>query len=367
MPIDARVEAATRLIEAAALNPERWDEALRAIAAATGSRIGQLCAFGSPATLSFNRLPDFDPEHLAEWAAQSFDHPAINSRIRVGMQAPLLQSLDESAFNTEQDALYHPEYGEAIRKFDIPYICAVNIIRQFDTHIGLAVLRGERQGNIDDEQRRAFDHLARHAERAIRASLAISSREASAIALGMDAIGVTAFICDARGEVVAMSRDAEDMLHTDRRLSLTNGRLFERVRGRDLSLLACAEYSRELPPMPPLIIEGDDQAFPLIAEFAPLPADTPGFPGRPGMIILLRQAWARIGSRIERQALLLYELTPREKQVAVGLCAGRSPQQLAIELSLGLATIRTHIRRLFDKTHATNLAQLVAILSAYDG
>lgn len=35
-------------------------------------------------------------------------------------------------------------------------------------------------------------------------------------------------------------------------------------------------------------------------------------------------------------------------------------------LGMGLGTVRTHVRHLFDKTGATTLAQLVARLRAYD-
>lgn len=365
MSINAKIDEAIAAIERAAFDPVGWDAALEAAASATGSRIGQLLAMGSDDLVSFNRLTGLSPEFRAEWSENGFDHPAINSRVRIGVQAPILQSLDERAFHTEQDAIDCPEYGELIRQSDIPYICLTNLVSDADAQFGFAVLRGERQGNIEGDERRAFDHLALHVQRAIAMSRAIGVREAAAIARGMEAIHAISFICDIDGRVLDMSRRADDFLRGTNQLAVVDRRLIERRDGRDLSRIArAAAFDRSLP-IPPLMLSGDDETLPLIAEFAPVPAETIGFPGAPGAIITLRRPWSSVGQRIESQAMPLYHLTAREAQVAARLCAGQSPQQLATGLSLGLGTVRTHIRRLFDKTGAGSLAQLVAILSAY--
>lgn len=364
--ISSHIEMAITAIERAAFDPPHWDDALVAVTAATGSRVGQLCAIGGGDLMSFNRLTGLSPEFMAEWAAQDFDHPAINSRVRIGMQAPVLHSLDERAFQTEQDGRDCREYGELIDQSDIPYICLTNLVRTSDTHIGFAVLRGKDQGNIEGEQRRVFDHLARHAQRAVNTSRAIGIREAAAIARGMDACHAISFVCDIDGRVMDMSHRAQEYLASDQQLALNGRRLVERRDGRDLSKLARTVALDRAAPMPPLTIRGDGDLLPLIVEFAPIPAETPGFPGAPGAIVTLRRPWSHVGLRIESRAIPLYQLTAREAEVAISLCLGKSPQQVADELSLGIGTVRTHVRRLFDKTGTNSLAQLVAMLSAYD-
>jgi len=359
----ALIDTAIDLIDAAAFEPARWDDALLAVASATGSKTAQLCAIGGPGTMAFNRLPGLDPDFIADWTAQSFDHPAINSRIRIGMRAPVLHTLDERAFDTAQDGIDCPEYGDMVRRSDIPFICLTNLVRAPEEHVGLAVLRGACQGNIQGEERRAFDHLARKVQRAVATSRAFGFREARTLARGMHAINILAFVCDAGGRVLAMSEGAEALLGADSRLSLRGGRLIETVRGRDLSMAAAALRLTAL--SVPVVIDAGEGGPPLIAEFAPLPFEIAGIPGAPCAVITLRRAWAGVEARIDRQAVPLYELTPRETQVAIGLCSGHSPHQIADALSMGLGTARTHIRRLFDKTGATNLAHLVAILSAY--
>lgn len=365
MSINVKIDKARAAIERAAFEPATWDDALEAVATATGARVGQLCAMGSDDLISFNRLTGLPTEFTASWSENGFDHPAINSRVRIGLQAPVLQSLDERAFLTEQDGNDCPEYGEMIRRFDIPFICLTNLVSDTDAQIGFAVLRGREQGNIEGEDRRIFDHLAGHVQRAVNMSRAIGVREAAAIARGMDAVHAISFICDTNGRVLDMSHRAADFLHANNQLALVGHHLFERRGGRNLSRLARAVAMDRSMPLPPLTIPGNDDMLPLIAEFAPVPADAAGFPGAPGAIITLRRPWSGIGQRIESQAMPLYHLTAREAQVAAGLCSGDSPQQLAIKLSLGLGTVRTHIRRLFDKTGAGSLAQLVAILGAY--
>lgn len=51
-------------------------------------------------------------------------------------------------------------------------------------------------------------------------------------------------------------------------------------------------------------------------------------------------------------------LTDREREVAVAIGRGLSNAEIAAELYLGLATVKTHIGRLFTKLEATNRVQI---------
>ena len=62
------------------------------------------------------------------------------------------------------------------------------------------------------------------------------------------------------------------------------------------------------------------------------------------------------GSFIER-----FRLTEREVDVVELLIAGRSNKEIAAELSLGLATIKTHLHHIFNKTSVQNRSELVAL------
>lgn len=53
-------------------------------------------------------------------------------------------------------------------------------------------------------------------------------------------------------------------------------------------------------------------------------------------------------------------LSERERQVLEGLVAGRTEKQVAEQLSLSPATVRTYVVRLYDKLQVANKAQLLA-------
>jgi DNA-binding CsgD family transcriptional regulator len=55
-------------------------------------------------------------------------------------------------------------------------------------------------------------------------------------------------------------------------------------------------------------------------------------------------------------------LTPREREVVRRVALGRSTPQIAADLSLSPATVRSHVRNAMVKAGAHTRAQLVALL-----
>jgi DNA-binding CsgD family transcriptional regulator len=57
-----------------------------------------------------------------------------------------------------------------------------------------------------------------------------------------------------------------------------------------------------------------------------------------------------------------YDLTGAETRVLKGLLAGRAPKEIAAELRIGVTTVRSHLSRIFQKTHTTSQRELLARL-----
>ncbi|AII54388.1 response regulator transcription factor [Hymenobacter sp. APR13] len=55
-----------------------------------------------------------------------------------------------------------------------------------------------------------------------------------------------------------------------------------------------------------------------------------------------------------------YLLSDRERQVLEGLVAGRTEKQVAEQLGIGAATVRTYVVRLYNKLRVSNKAELLA-------
>ncbi len=58
-------------------------------------------------------------------------------------------------------------------------------------------------------------------------------------------------------------------------------------------------------------------------------------------------------------------LTPREAEVAALLAAGRSSREAAKAMHIGIGTVRTHLKSLFDKTGARSQTALALKLQAF--
>lgn len=65
--------------------------------------------------------------------------------------------------------------------------------------------------------------------------------------------------------------------------------------------------------------------------------------------------WADLGR--------VFGLTPAEAAIVRGLVSGRGAEQLAVDHGVGLETVRTHIRRVYDKLGVSSREQLYAAVS----
>ena len=55
-----------------------------------------------------------------------------------------------------------------------------------------------------------------------------------------------------------------------------------------------------------------------------------------------------------------YQLTPREKEILQSLSRGNSFKMIAAELGISLDTVRTHIKRIYDKLHVRSQIEAVS-------
>nr|WP_276582567.1 response regulator transcription factor [Cellulomonas sp. RIT-PI-Y] len=70
------------------------------------------------------------------------------------------------------------------------------------------------------------------------------------------------------------------------------------------------------------------------------------------------------GARREEALQRLASLTPRERDVATAVARGLSNAEIAAQLYLGLATVKTHVGHLFTKLDVTNRVQIARLVHA---
>ena len=363
---ESRVTAAIDAFQDAGVGQGSWETALRRFAEATGSRSGQLIGIGRDWATPFNWVTDLDPEALEEFAAIGGHDPRVNSRVRVGVSGPELAVYDERHFTTEEDCRRNPAYGDVLRRFDVPFLCLTTLLRRDGVLIGLSVNRSRKDGQITEEQRRAFAVLAPHARAAVKTQLALAGQGAAIAAGALAAVGLAAFICDPAGRVLRVSSAAEALLVEGDPLRLSQGRLAAPRHAHDQALagrIAAAAGATLQPPGEDLVAHGSRGDSALRLQVAPL---AQGSPFAPGLVVVTAHPVGGGGAVSVAEAVevarLRYRLTPAETLVARAMLHGSRPRETAAALAISEATVRTHVRNILTKARARSMLEFVTRL-----
>ena len=124
------------LFLSAALDPENWDRAIRAMAAATGSRHGQLIGFG-PGASSFNWISDIDDSIVAKTATIDQSRPDLNYRVAADALRDSPTIVHEAQYDVARQSLRADDYLDLCADFDIFNGCQTRLLAGRDGMIGL--------------------------------------------------------------------------------------------------------------------------------------------------------------------------------------------------------------------------------------
>jgi DNA-binding CsgD family transcriptional regulator len=181
-------------------------------------------------------------------------------------------------------------------------------------------------------------------------------------ALGiLEQLGLPALILDRHGRVVMLNAQASRFLRQSPDLRIEAERLqpVGRLAQRRLAVAIAEVLNASAPTREVIALRGsaDDQVrFLMLTRCAP--ADGPD-----DALIVIINPWGTeraCPSCISR----LFELTPREAQLAARLAAGDGVQEAAQHLRMSVGTARTHLRHIFQKTGVETTAKLSLLLAA---
>jgi DNA-binding CsgD family transcriptional regulator len=355
----------------AAVDHSRWYGALERLAAATGSRTGELITIGRDAAVPINIMTNIDPGVHAAAAECRIGDPAINPRVNAGMTSPVLKVMAECDFLAPDEHATHPHYDEFARPWDIPYICLATLERQDDLLIGLAVLRSERQGHINAGQREVFASLAPHVRAAVRMQIALEGNGASLVRGALETLSIPAFVCGRTGAVQAFTSSAEEILRSENGLSFRNGFLHAVRDVEDKALNdAIVKAARGLvrpggPAIAPIIVRGaDDSTAPIVLDVMALPSAALEFSSAPRVVVVARGSR---GGDARKAALLqgVYGFTSAETDIALQLARGQATEAIALQRKVAVGTVRAQIKSVLAKLGVSRQVEFVARLNEF--
>ncbi|MFY9289247.1 MAG: LuxR C-terminal-related transcriptional regulator [Methylorubrum rhodinum] len=225
----------------------------------------------------------------------------------------------------------------------------------------LAVITCERMiasGPYEALQVDRLDHLRPHLSRAVLMAARLGLERARGAVATLSALGLPAAVLTSGGKVVAVNDRLERSPRVAPgpygRLVLTSP-VADRMLREILAAPDAAARSRSIP-LPP---DGEQPSG--IAHILPLRGAAHDIFGGFTLLVITTLDLVDNVPKVELIAAL-YDLTPREAQLATALTAGLTLKQAAHESDLRFSTARSYLERIFRKTGATQQSQLVSLL-----
>jgi DNA-binding CsgD family transcriptional regulator len=357
--------AQLRLIDAiygAVADSTRWPEVVAATTDLVGGgasavllrsyRTGEQRFLASDLDRSYAATYEQHYASVSPWVLRTtFDRPQIQFNDEM---LPSPEEMDRSEF-----------WSDWLRPQDIRYTFNASVRVGPEHAVELAAIRVRRLGPIDELERdavhRVYPHLQRAVELSRRLMLAEAGRTASTAATRK--LGSGLLLVDSRRHVAFADPEADSILTGggltvrggllrapagwDERLGVAVARATGQGRiiaGRSGALLTIPR-SGERPPLSVAVGPLDERDLPI------------GLVGPLAMVLVTDPE--RSGGPSEEGLRALFDLTPAEAKLVVALCSGETLSSYADATDTTVNTVKTHLKRVFDKTGETRQPDLI--------
>ena len=241
---------------------------------------------------------------------------------------------------------------------------------------GVGFCLSRRSAERVDERVRELQRLAPHLCRALDASLLLAGHGGARRQLSvlLDLMPSAALLLDGRGTVTQTNAAADELLRrsdgiaVDAGLQLISTLPADRQRlGRALKDAVAVAAGSTVTLSPPVRVSRRSGAAPLLVMPVPLPRPSFAFwelvaPARVLVVIVDPAAKARATAAAIQTA---FGLTGAEARVAFLLASGVAGAQMPAMLGVSPATIKTHLRRCFEKTGTHSQVELTRLFAMF--
>jgi DNA-binding CsgD family transcriptional regulator len=236
------------------------------------------------------------------------------------------------------------------------------------------VVRHERDGLVDDEMRRRLHLIVPHLRRAVLVGRVIDLKSAAAsrFADTLDGISAGMFLVAASGAIVHANTSGHVLLASGDVLRAVNGRLVASDPAADQALQEILAAAANGDPAvgvrgiaQPLAAHPDGERY--VAHVMPLTSGARRQAGKQYAavaLIIAHKVGFQMPSAPETIAKF-FRLTPSELRVLLAIVQVGGVPETAEALGVAESTVKTHLRRLFDKTGSTRQADLVKLMAGF--
>jgi DNA-binding CsgD family transcriptional regulator len=251
-------------------------------------------------------------------------------------------------------------------------VVSANLDKAATSRAVFSVARHARDGLVDDEMRRRMRLLIPHVRRSVTIGRLIDLNrvEAGALADTLDGLEAGMFLVDSCGRLVHANASGRAMLHEGNVLH-ANGKLVARDAQADAALrdvfsaASAGDAALGAKGIEVQLTARDGDQF--VTHVLPLTSGARRQAGRSYSAVA-----AVFVQRARRTAALpldtlarQYQLTAGELRVLMAIFDVGGVPEAACALKLSPATVRTHLRHVFDKTGVRRQADLVKLIASY--
>lgn len=349
----------------AALRQEGFLEVLQTAVEAFGANVFHM--FSWDAVRNAPQLSVYTPSANWDTVIERYDqyYGALDPRRSFVERAAVGELVSCQDHLTEQEVARSEFYQDFQIPSGIRYLMGVRLARAGSDDILLGLLRASGRTPYSPEERAAAAGMTGHLQRTINLwqDAKILHRDAALGTELMEQLGLAVFALDSSSRVVFANEAAEAMLRATACLRLEQGRLSAIVAAendRMQSAIARVAKTRKGESLALQVSSGVAHEVFLGITRLPGQATRAAF-GEATMLITARRRGVQnlVTARQLRQA---FGLSLAEAAVAEALIGGKTPDEYAASAGVTLATVRTQLRAIFDKTHTRSQAEAVGAM-----
>lgn len=337
------------------LEPARWRSELSAVCDLAGSEAATLVLHdlsSRTAALPHQACTDHT---LAETYCSRFAriNPHIDAIRETGIDGRVTTSRDLLGDAAFQGSRFFEEWCRPNGIGDL----AVCVLMRTPTHVATVGFgRSLHDGAYSSDETAALGQIVPHLARAARLCALLTEERAATRAFAglVEHLAVAAIVLDAKGHILRTNAAADDLL-TDAAVATSRDR---RLRFRDAGADTAVHRAVLVPSALPVFLAAEDRHGSRVLVTVLPPTDVTG--GQ--TVVLIGRPQEALG-KAASVLIDVYGLTPAEYRVLALLMEGLTPGEVADRLRLAIATVRTHIRRVLEKTGTARQADLLAEIS----
>ena len=253
--------------------------------------------------------------------------------------------------------------------------CANHVLDKSPTGAALfGVFRHERHGLVDDEMRRRLRLVVPHLRRALLVGRVIDQSTATATRFAdcLDSLTAGMFLVAATGAIVHANTSGHVMLDSGDVLRAVDGRLVASDPDSDQALQEVLAAAANGDPAVgvrgiahPLAAHPDGERY--VAHVMPLTSGARRQAGKQyaaAAVLIAHKVGFQMPFAPEAIAKF-YKLTASELRVLLAIVQVGGVPETAEALGVAESTVKTHLRRLFDKTGSNRQADLVKLMAGF--